>query len=452
MSWQKKTQSEKEAQGGKIIEKPNDYGIDAEIGRLEVPTFEIKKGSQKVFSTEGKVFPETGSREHFKTVCFRELAVFSPCEESYRKSAQMLNRALRRKEGQQVQARTIANLVEREGEAIAVCVENKAKTILKCHNFTEAGVPKGETSAYSLLGHESDLFKERVTQAGKELNDILSKERQIDVESLQGTFEDPTQVKALISVDDVLCKKQKASGRKRGLPPPKKKERVQNTVAHIQRRKGETYTLTTATIAQMMIVLLAFLLSNGLMIVSGPVVFFTDGAQDLLGAIQKVFAFLPFKLILDWYHLDKKCQERLSMAMKGKEKRNMVLQELLAWLWIGKVDQAMSYLRSLNPDDIKDAEHIEKLIGYLSRNLSFIPCYALRQKLGLRVSSNPVEKANDLLVSNRQKHHGMSWSASGSTSLATLTSLRRNDEHMQWLRHHDIRFSFPELPHAKPAA
>lgn len=39
----KKTQSEKEAQAGKIIEKPNDYGIDAEIGRLEVPTFEIKE-------------------------------------------------------------------------------------------------------------------------------------------------------------------------------------------------------------------------------------------------------------------------------------------------------------------------------------------------------------------------------------------------------------------------
>ena len=91
---------------------------------------------------------------------------------------------------------------------------------------------------------------------------------------------------------------------------------------------------------------------------------------------------------------------------------------------------------------MKDAEQIEKLIGYFSRNLSFIPCYALRQKLGLRVSSNPVEKANDLLVSNRQKHNGMSWSADGSSSLAILTSLRRNDEHMQWLRHHDIRFQF----------
>ena len=51
------------------------------------------------------------------------------------------------------------------------------------------------------------------------------------------------------------------------------------------------------------------------------VVFFTDGAEDLLSAIQKVFAFLPFKLILDWYHLDKKCQQRLSMAMKGKAEK-----------------------------------------------------------------------------------------------------------------------------------
>src|SRR6266566_3668682 len=51
-----------EKQGGKSNEKPKKYGIDAEIGRLEVPTYEIKKGSQKVFSTERDVFPETGSK------------------------------------------------------------------------------------------------------------------------------------------------------------------------------------------------------------------------------------------------------------------------------------------------------------------------------------------------------------------------------------------------------
>jgi len=351
-----------------------------------------------------------------------------------------------------VTARTMANLVEREGEAIAACVKNKAKTILKSHEFTEAGVPTGETAAYRRLADESVLSKEIVSQAGEELNQVLGKERQIDVEALQGTCENPASVKALISVDDVLCKKQKESGRKKGSPSPKKKERVKNTVAHIQSGKGETYMLTTATIAQMMIVLLAFLLSNGLMILPGNLVFFTDGAQDLLLAIQKVFAFLPFKIILDWYHLDKKCQQRLSMAVKGKQIRNKILEELLAWLWIGKVDMAIAYLRGLDPNDVKDTEQIEKLIGYFSRNVCFIPCYALRHQLGLRVSSNPVEKANDLLVSNRQKHHGMSWSASGSSSLATLTSLRRNEEHMNWLRYHDIRFTFSQQKQAKPAA
>jgi hypothetical protein len=447
--WEKKTQLELDVQGGELVERLKEYTIEAEVGQLEVDTFEIKKGSRKVFSTKRDVFPETGPREHHKTVCFRELALFYPCDEPYRKSADKLNRALRRKEGQQVRARTIANLVEGEGEAIAACIETKAKTILKCHDFTDEGVPTGQTSAYRRLADESVLSKESVSQAGKEVNQVLGKERQIDVEALQDTCENPACVKALISVDDVLCKKQKEAGRKRGSPPPKKKERVKNTVAHIQSGKGETYTLTTATIAQMMIVLLAFLLSNGLLTLPGPLVFFTDGAEDLLGAIQKVFAFLPFKLILDWYHLDKKCQQRLSMAMKGKQIRNKVLEELLVWLWIGNVDQAITYLRGLDPNVVKDADQIEKLIGYFSRNLSFIPCYALRQKLGIRVSSNPVEKANDLLVSNRQKHHGMSWSASGSSSLATLTSVHRNDEHMQWLRHRDIRFTFSQPKRAK---
>jgi hypothetical protein len=439
-------------QGGELIERPKEYIIEAEIGQIEVDTFEISKGSKKVFSTKRDVFPETGPKEHHKTVCFRELAVFSPCDETFRKSAQNLNRLLWRKEGRLVQARTMANLVEREGEAIAACVENKAKTILKSHQFTDEGVPTGATAAYSCLGSESVLSEERVSQAGKEINALLPQDRQIEVEALRDTCENPAQVKALISVDDVLCKKQKESGRKKGSPPKKKKEWAKNTVAHIQGGKGETYTLTTATIAQMMMVLLAFLLSNGLMILPGPLVFFTDGAEDLLGAIQNGFGFLPFKIILDWYHLDKKCQQRLSMALKGKQIRNKVLEELLAWLWIGKVDQAITYLRGLDPGDVKDADQIEKLIGYFSRNLSFIPCYALRKKLGLRVSSNPVEKANDLLVSNRQKHHGMSWSASGSHSLAALTSVRRNDEHMQWLRHRDIRFSFSQPNQVTSAA
>jgi len=452
MSWQKKTQSETEVQAGKVIEKPNDYGIDAEIGRLEVPTFEIKRGSQKVFSTGRDVFPETGSREHYKTVRFRELALFFPCDEPFRKSAQKLNRVLRRKEGQEVRARTMANLVEREGEQIQAYVGKKAERILEDHGFTADGsLTDQEKARSSIEGSDVTLDHKVLSHMIEELNRGQEKEKQIELSELNETFEDPNAVKANISIDDVCCKKQKVSGRKRGSLPKEKREMVYNTVAHIQNKESKTYTLNTSTISQMMIVVLAFLLSNGLMSTPGSLVFFTDGARDLRSAIQNIFRFLPFKIILDWFHLEKKCKDLLSMAIKGKQIKNQILTEALAWLWLGKVERAINVLSDLKEDTIKSTTERDNLIKYLHRNQACIPCYALRKKLGLRISSNPVEKANDLLVSNRQKHNGMSWSADGSTSLATLTSVRRNDEHIYWLHHRDIRFSFPQ-PAANPAA
>jgi len=67
------------------------------------------------------------------------------------------------------------------------------------------------------------------------------------------------------------------------------------------------------------------------------------------------------------------------------------------------------------------------------------------------VSSNRVEKANDLVVSDRQKHNGMSWSVSGSASLATVTSIHLNNEHSHWLLNHEIKFQFNK-PVEKSAA
>jgi len=453
VNWQKKTPLETEIEKGKIIEKPNHYAIDAEIGLLEIHTYELKKGSQKVFSTEGDVFPETGSREHYQTVCFRELALFYPCDESYRKSARKINRALRRKEGQKVQARTLANLVEREGEQIQVYVEGKAERILENHGFHPNGSITDPQKVFESLKEEEVLLaQEKVCQVIEEHNCGQEKEKQIDLSQLHETFEDPSAIKANISIDDVCCKKQKVSGRKKGSPPKEKREMVYNTVAHIQDKASKAYTLNTPNITQMMTIVLAFLLSNGLLNKPGSLVFFTDGARDLRSAIQSMFSFLSFKIILDWYHLEKKCKDLLSMAISGKQIKNQILTEVLAWLWLGKVDRAVKVLSSLKQETIKNTKERDNLITYLHRNQDCIPCYALRKKLGLRVSSNPVEKANDLVVSNRQKHHGMSWSADGSTSLATLTSLRRNDEHMQWLRHRDIHFTFPEHKQIKPAA
>jgi hypothetical protein len=395
-----------------------------------------------MFRSSGEVLPQTGPREAYKTVCLKELVVFLPCEESFRKSSQKINRVLWRGEEDEIQSRTMANVVEREGEQIGQYRDQQAKEILTKHGFSQEGKRLDEQKAEIETAGKSALSAQTIQKAIEELNQDQAKEQCIKLEELQETFEDPQTVKANISLDDVCSKKQKASGREKGSPSKEKREFLSNTVAHIQSGEGKSYRLNTACLFQMTIWILAFLLDNRLLSKSGPLVFFVDGAVELRLAIGRVFGFLPFKIILDWYHLEKKCQERLSQALKGKQIRNQVLPKLLALLWRGKIDLAISYLRALDHDWIKNADQIEKLIGYFERNRPFLCCYALRQKLGLRISSNPVEKANDLLVSDRQKHNGMSWSSSGSCSLATVTCLRLNAEHLSWLRHRTIPFSF----------
>ena len=171
--------------------------------------------------------------------------------------------------------------------------------------------------------------------------------------------------------------------------------------------------------------------------------FFFDGQKTLASSIIKRFSkFRNVKLILDWYHLEKKCKEYLSMALKGREIRKEVLEALLPLLWDGMVLDAISYLQTISPDLIKNYEYVDKLIQYLQHNINYIPCYSVRKKLGLRNSSNRGEKENDLIVSHRQKNNGMSWSKSGSTSLASLTSLKRNNQASQWFRSGFIDLKF----------
>jgi|LSQX01.3.fsa_nt_gb hypothetical protein len=96
--------------------------------------------------------------------------------------------------------------------------------------------------------------------------------------------------------------------------------------------------------------------------------------------------------------------------------------------------------QAIEEKHIKSKGAIEGLINYFDRNWSYIPCYALRKKLGLRNSSNRVEKVNDLTVTERQKHNGMSWSKSGSSSLASIVILHQNGEQINWLLKKEIEF------------
>ena len=162
-------------------------------------------------------------------------------------------------------------------------------------------------------------------------------------------------------------------------------------------------------------------------------IFLTDGQKTRQAAILCAFSgWGSVQLILDWYHLEKRCKEVLSLAMKGREIRNATLEKLCPLLWHGLTDPALQFLRALDAEQIKNEDARDELIAYLTRCQPYIPCYAVRQKLGLRNSSQIGEKMNDLVVSERQKNNGMSWSPEGSVGLAALTALVRNQEQDTW--------------------
>ncbi|MDO8686457.1 MAG: hypothetical protein Q7J78_07295, partial [Clostridiales bacterium] len=73
-------------------------------------------------------------------------------------------------------------------------------------------------------------------------------------------------------------------------------------------------------------ILTAFLLNNNLF-TNNTIVFFADGADNIKNGIKDIFGWRPYRIILDWYHLRKKCKERLSMAMRGRVVRNIVTRQ-----------------------------------------------------------------------------------------------------------------------------
>jgi hypothetical protein len=186
-------------------------------------------------------------------------------------------------------------------------------------------------------------------------------------------------------------------------------------------------------------ILIAFLINSDAL--ENRFQFFTDGHTFLNNAIISSFDWHKnIGIILDWFHLSKKCKERLSSGLKGRLIRKKVLRHLMPLLWNGLTDDAIEYLESLDNKLIKDQGHILKLIEYLKRNYNYIPCYSVRNKLGLRNSSNIGEKMNDLIISERQKHNGMSWSKDGSICLAGLTALIKNNESERWFADDYLEF------------
>ncbi len=312
---------------------------------MDVVTHRAEKGSRTVYNAKVDVFPKVGPNERYRSSCYDGLELRLACNMSYRKSVEIMNHLRWQDDDDLLKSRTLADAVVREGAKIMDYMKAKAEQILLQHQFDEkSGKPKERHVFGTVVGCSEipTISADEVSKVIDEYNEGREKDRQIDAIQSLKVFEDPAH-SVNISVDDVGVTEQKANGRRKDSLPKESKHYVQNTVIHIQQGVNK-YILDGLGIKKTLILLTSFLLYNDLL-TNKTLMFFTDGAVDIKNAIKDIYGWRPYQIILDWYHLKKKCKERLSMALKGREIRNVVLKQVLALLWLGKVDAAVLYLR-----------------------------------------------------------------------------------------------------------
>ena len=428
----KKVQLLTETTPGKAEESPFPYGIESEMGTLEVQTHRIVDDLGKItYNVNTECFAEVHPKEKHRSSRFNELMYEFSSELSYRDCGRYLNRIRQQSDG--IKVTTLRNTVERDGIKLQNHIQNTLGQVLISNGFSETGV-KGEEVPVPKIKMKSHDEAEVLAVAQE-----LGITHQIAVSD----YENPA-MSIDIAIDDVGVKRQSDNRPNPDIEESSKKRKyAYQTVVHISNQSG-SFVLNAANQMSATVLTLGFLLHNCLLW-GHQLLFYVDGETSLFTTIKKVFGFLPIKFILDWYHVDKKLKERLSMGMNGYKLRNAFLEKLRPLLWKGDVDGAIALLKNLPDNHIKNIEHITKLIDYLTRNKNYIPCYAIRAKLGLCNSSNKGEKANDLVVSNRQKHNGMSWSREGSLGLASICAISHNRQLENWAYNHTVDLSLREV-------
>jgi hypothetical protein len=151
-----------------------------------------------------------------------------------------------------------------------------------------------------------------------------------------------------------------------------------------------------------------------------------DGARWIRAFYAELLARIPNKqMILDWYHLHKKCYNLCGMICRGRKAKASFLTQLLHLLWRGRTDEAIVSLEAYRPE-AKNETALDDLITYLRERRDFMPNYAQRRQERRYIGSAHAEKGNDLIVASRQKKQGMHWSLETSDALAALKTLMLN--------------------------
>ena len=415
------------------LEAGGKYHVEGELGVWSFTTWRVvdTKNEKIIYDTRASLPLQRGKKRHC-TTGYRELLLFFGMEsQSCRQSSKLLSRLRHQYGGRLVAATSVRDLAEAEGLAMEKSLNDAVEVEMeKLIDATPpAPPPQLERVRLELAVAAAEIPPELLAEAYANTVPITPPESTVE-----------------ISPDAVFCKKQKEMRKENPdlLPESKTKSerKTVSTCCATVEFKNKRITLAARAYMPLCMAVAAVLSANRLLGMHACLL--SDGEtklrDDFMPALRKVVASLHH--VLDWYHLAKRCAALLSSACKGKDIRNMHKNEILRFLWFGCVDSAIDYVKAIPDGDLKSPKHRDTLVEYLSKRKGQIPVYAVRRQLGLPNSSNAVEKANDRLVSTRQKGKGMSWSQDGSSALAMIRMTTRNGQTRLWLDERKISLEF----------
>ena len=129
------------------------------------------------------------------------------------------------------------------------------------------------------------------------------------------------------------------------------------------------------------------------------VTFVSDGARWLREFYEERLRGLPQReMVLDWWHLAKRCRELTSMIGKDRAARRALCRAVLKRLWQGEVQEAVQFLEAARPE-ARSERWLDELIGYLESRAESLVNYRQRRRERCYLGSGGVEKGNDQMVS-----------------------------------------------------
>lgn len=159
-----------------------------------------------------------------------------------------------------------------------------------------------------------------------------------------------------------------------------------------------------------------------------PLVAITDGASVIRERLHRMFG-QSVKIILDWYHLEKKIWNYFTRFGFSKIDKERHVEIVLKNLWHGCVIDALIYTEQGMSVSNTKQYILEELQNYILKRQEEIIDYDTRYRIAKKtIGSGRGEKANDQTVADRQKHNGCSWSEKGSLALASIKVIQLNKQ------------------------